>query len=176
MTDLLFETERTRVRPWRLAEAPRLFDLLGRWEVVQWLGDDPRVLASEDEARERIGTWANGHRAGSPYGCWAVEVTETGVPAGSVILRPLPNGDGEVEIGWHFHPDSHGKGLAAEAAAGLLAEGFATGLAEIFALTHPTNEPSMKLCRRLGMTDLGVLTRWYPAPSQVFRITKAEHG
>lgn len=176
MNDVLFETDRTRVRPWRLAEAPRLYDLLGRWDVVKWLGDDPKVLTSEDEARDRIGAWAEGHRAGSAHGCWAVEVSATGVPGGSVILKPLPNGDGEVEIGWHFHPDSQGKGLAAEAAKGLLAKGFAEGLDEIFALTHPTNEASRKLCWRIGMTDLGVMTRWYPGPSQIFRITKAEHA
>lgn len=176
MTDLLYETERIRLRPWRLSEAPRLYDLLGRWDVVKWLGDDPKVLASEDEARDRIRAWAEAHRTGSAYGCWAVEVKATGVSAGSVILKPLPNGAGEVEIGWHFHPDSQGKGLAAEAATGMLSKGFAEGLDEIFALTHQTNEPSKKLCLRIGMTDLGVMTRWYPGPSQVFRITKTEHG
>jgi hypothetical protein len=26
------------------------------------------------------------------------------IPAGSVLLGPLPDGHGEVEVGWQFHP------------------------------------------------------------------------
>ena len=36
-------------------------------------------------------------------------------------------GPGEVEIGWHLHPDSHGHGYATEAAELLLARGFEAG-------------------------------------------------
>ena len=42
------ETPRLRLRPWRPAEAPRLFDILSRLEVVRWLGDQgPIVMASQ---------------------------------------------------------------------------------------------------------------------------------
>jgi hypothetical protein len=51
------------------------------------------------------------------------------VVAGTVILVPLPDGDGEFEVGWHFHPDSWEKGLVTEAADAALSWAWAHGLA-----------------------------------------------
>ena len=76
------------------------------------------------------------------FGAWAVVECATDIPAGTVLLKPLPDGAGEIEIGWHFHPDSWGRGLATEAARALLARGFALGLAEIWAVTGPLNQRS----------------------------------
>ena len=90
------------------------------------------------------------------------------VPAGSVLLKRLPNGGGEIEIGWHLHPDSWGRGLATEAAAALLAHGFANGLEEVWAVTHLDNDRSVAVCRKIGMRLLGITNRWYPGPSLMF--------
>jgi hypothetical protein len=81
---------------------------------------------------------------------WAVVERATGVPAGTVLLKPLPDGAGEIEIGWHLHPDSWGRGLATEAAQPLLARGFAHGLEEIWAVTDPENRRSARVCEKLG--------------------------
>ncbi len=81
-----------------------------------------------------------------------------------------------MEVGWHLHPDSHGKGYATEAAALVLERGFANGLPEIHAVTHLDNHPSQAVCRRLGMSDLGVVERWYDDPSRAFRLTRQEHA
>ena len=45
------------------------------------------------------------------------------VAAGTVLLKPVltPDARGEIEIGWHLHPDRWGHGLATEAAAAILA-------------------------------------------------------
>jgi len=171
---VVFETERTLVRLWRDDEADRMFDIQRRWEVAQWLGDDPKVMQDRSEAVTSIARWRE-RFADLRFGLWAVEEKATGVTAGSVLLVPLPNGDGEIEVGWHLHPDAWGRGLASEAGSGALAKGFADGLDEVFAITHLTNSRSQRVCRRLGMTDLGVFTdRWYRGESQVFRITLAE--
>lgn len=170
-----FETDRTIARPWRDEEADRLYDILSRWEVAKWLGTDAKPMADRDEAAKSIVTWRRRRKKDPRIGCWAIEVKSTGIVAGSVILNPLPNGDGEIEIGWHFHPDSWGKGLAREAAAGLLAKAFADGLPEVWALTHTTNEPSQKVCRAIGMVDQGVFhDRWYEGESQIYRISRDE--
>ena len=172
---ILFQTERTRVRLWRADEADRLFDMLRRWEVAQWLGDDPKVMADRAEAVERIARWHDRFIADPRYGSWAVEGTATGVVAGTVPLVPVPNGDGEVEVGWHFHPDSWQRGLATEAASGALRKGFTDGLDEIYAITHTTNDPSQRVCQRIGMRDLGIFhDRWYEGASQIFRVTRTE--
>lgn len=173
--DVVFETERTVVRQWRESEADRVLDILGRWEVARWLGNDPQPLHSRDEAVERIQRWRERYAEGPRFGCWAVEEKANGVAAGSVVLAPLPNGSGEVEIGWHFHPDSWGRGLASESARGALAKGFTDGLDEIYALTHLDNEASKRVCRAIGMRDVGVIhDRWYPGASQLFRIRRTE--
>lgn len=169
------ETDRLILRAWRPDEAPRLLDLLGRLEVTRWLGDGtPWVMADLDEARRTIDRYAE-RSATPPIGVWAVEVCEIGRVAGSVMLLPLPRSEaGEVEIAWHLHPDSWGHGYATEAAAALLVHGFAHGLSEIFAVTHLGNDASGRVCGRLGMTDEGVVRKWYDIDMQLYRITCEE--
>ena len=173
----MLHTDRLTIRPWRDDDAPRLLDILGRPEVMRWLGDgEPEPLRDLDEALAKIARFRE-RSTTPPLGGWAVEVTGTDVVAGSVLLLTLPNAEaGEVEIGWWLHPDSQGRGYAVEAADAVLADGFGHGLTEIHALTHTDNHPSMGVCRRLGMRDLGVVEQWYDGPSQLFRITAAEHA
>jgi RimJ/RimL family protein N-acetyltransferase len=169
------ETERLVIRPWRHEEAERLLDILGRIEVMKWLGDGEPVLVTElDEAHARIDRY-NTERDDPPLGMWAVERKADGVVVGTVLLLTLPNAEhGEVEIGWHLHPDSWGFGYASEAARGVLSHGFAAGLPEIIAVAHLTNDPSIAVMRRIGMTDRGVVETWYDEPSRCFAITAEE--
>jgi RimJ/RimL family protein N-acetyltransferase len=110
------ETKRILIRPWRRAEADRLFDMLSRVEVVRWFSTPPKPWQHRKDAVAFIERWAASPAADPRFGTWAAVERRSGIPAGSVILRPLPDGDREVEIAWHFHPDSWGKGLASEAA------------------------------------------------------------
>ena len=47
------------------------------------------------------------------------------------------------------------------------------GLPEILAVTHLDNYPSQAVARRIGMTDQGVVEKWYDGPSQLFRTRRA---
>jgi RimJ/RimL family protein N-acetyltransferase len=154
-TEIVAETERLLIRPWRLEEADRLFDLLGRIEVVRWLGRPARPMAQLDEAVSRIERWATELAADPRFGAWAAVERSSEVPAGTMLLKPLPDGEGEVEIGWHFHPDSWGKGLASASGAAVLARGFASGHEEVWAVTDLDNHASVAVCRRIGMRLLG---------------------
>ncbi len=164
------ETERLTLRGWRTEDAERLLDILGRTEVMRWLGDGPTVVLTEiEEARARIVRW-NDLSQTPPLGCWAVERTADGVLIGAVLLLTLPNAvAGEVEIGWWLHPDAWGRGYATEAARAVMAHGFAAGLPEILAVTHLANEPSMNVCRKLEMSYAGVVHEWYDADLHLFR-------
>jgi RimJ/RimL family protein N-acetyltransferase len=94
------------------------------------------------------------------------------VVAGSILLVPLPEPSaGEVEVGWHLHPDSWGHGYATEGARGAIAHGFASGLREIYAVVRPDNERSLAVCRRLGLEPLGLTNRWYDTELEAFRIS-----
>lgn len=172
---MAFETERLVIRAWRQDDAPRVLDIRSRIEVVRWLGTvEPVLMENLVVASEHIRQW--NARENPPCGYWAIEVKGSGVVAGAVLLQPLPHGDGEVEIGWHLHPDCHGHGYATEAAAAVLRRGFEGGLPEIFALTDEDNQPSRAVCARLGMTDVGRVRKWYEGESRLFRMTAEEYA
>jgi RimJ/RimL family protein N-acetyltransferase len=163
---MVIRTDRLVIRPWRVEEADRYVEINRRPEVMRWF--PPRPPIERDEAINRIERNAAQLAADSRLGRWAVVDQSTGVPAGTLILQRLPDGDGELEIGWHLHPDSWGQGFASEAAAAVLARAFANGFAEVWAVTHPENHRSAAVCRRIGMQLLGVTHRWYHEPSQMF--------
>ncbi|MGN6752013.1 MAG: GNAT family N-acetyltransferase [Intrasporangium sp.] len=175
MTPSALETDRLTLRGWSHDEAPRLLDMLGRKDVTQWLGDgEPWIMADLEEAHRTIDRYAE-RSATPPIGIWAVEVRDTGQVAGSVMLLPLPRSEaGEVEIAWHLHPDSWGRGYATEAALALLEYGFRSGLSEVLAVTHVGNDASARVCGRLGMRDEGVVRKWYDVDMQLYRITGQE--
>ena len=164
--DHIITTERLLIRPWRLEETDRFFDIHRRLEVARWLSGIP--MREPQEAVERLGRYKAQLAADSRFGAWAVVERTRDVPAGSVLLKPLANGNGEIEIGWHLHPDSWGRGIATEAATALLAHGFANSVDEVWAVTHLDNNRSIAVCRKIGMRLLGITTRWYPGPSLMF--------
>ena len=83
-------------------------------------------------------------------------------------MVPLPDGDGEYEVGWHFHPDSWGQGLATESARAALAWAFSHGLSEVFAVVRPDNDKSLAVCRRLPMDALGPTSKYYGSELELF--------
>ncbi len=168
--EVLFETDRCRMRNWKATDAERMLDIYSQWKVARWLGAEPRAMETLDEAHRLIERWAE--RSGDGFsGLWAVERKTDGVVAGTVLLVPLPDGDGEFEVGWHFHPDSWGQGLASESARAALDWGAGHGLDEVFAVVRPDNAASIAVCHRLGMEPLGLTTKYYKAELELFRIS-----
>jgi RimJ/RimL family protein N-acetyltransferase len=170
--DVGFATERLVARSWSLADAEAFFDIYRRWEVARWLGAAPQAMETLDEAEARITRWAEANLASDVEGRWAVECREGGRPLGTVLLVRLPGGDGELEVGWHFHPDAWGHGFATEAASGALDWAFSHGLDEVYAVVRPDNERSIAVCERLGMEGLGRTTRYYESELELFRVRR----
>jgi len=168
--EVVFETERTEVRRWRDDEAARVLDIYSRWEVARWLGAQPRVLETEEQALATIGRWGSVCDEDPIGGIWAVERKDDAVVIGTVLLVELDGGDGEYEVGWHFHPEVWGRGYASESARGALALGWEAGLDEIFAVVKPGNDASVAVCRRIGMGHLGRSTKYYESELELFRI------
>jgi len=169
---VIFETDRLVVRDWADSDGDRVFDIYRRWEVSRWLGADPKVMPDRDAASRVIERW-NARNQDPVHGIWAVQEKDSGTVAGTVLLVPLPetaDSKGEIEVGWHFHPDSWGRGLATESARGAIAHGFKAGLGEIYAVVRPDNGPSLAVCHRLGMRPLGLTSRWYGAELESFVI------
>jgi RimJ/RimL family protein N-acetyltransferase len=159
-------TDRLQLRPWTTspADLARLTDLYSRAEISRWVGGTPSVPPAELVAR-----WGQVHALDDRYGCWAIERADSTV-AGTVLFKPLPDGVGEVEVGWHLHPDSWGHGYATEAGRAVIDRGFAAGVPEVYAVVRPGNHASMAVCARLGMERIGRFRRWYDVELETFRL------
>ena len=160
-------TARLRLRAWTTepGDLARLADLYGRTEVTRWLGGPPSCAVEELVER-----WQRVHELNGLHGCWAIDPGAGVPPAGTVLLKPLPGGVGEVEVGWHLHPDCWGRGYATEAGRAVIDRGFAAGLPEVYAVVRPGNRASVAVCSRLGMRPLGRLRRWYDVELDAFRL------
>lgn len=172
------ETSRLLLRPYGHGDDARVLDILSRTEVIRWLGNPPFVpMPDLGAAHAWIDRW---HAREDMPGDWAraVEVKETGVVAGTVLVAPLErvNGGyaGEHEVGWHLHPDSVGHGYATEAAEAVVGRVLAE-MDELWCGMYPDNEPSAEVARRVGLPELGVLPDpWYGGESRMFRVTREE--
>ena len=167
-----FETSRLLLRPYAAGDAGFVFDLYSRWEVQRFLGLEPRVMQDPAEAAARIEAWT-GLDDGT-CGVWAVGDKATGQLAGSLLLKSIPASapdlppSGDIEIGWHFHPDSWGRGYAAEAAAAILRHGLRRGLPRIVAVINPENGASRRVCEKIGLHPHGLTGRYYNATCELF--------
>lgn len=169
------ETDRLVLRPYNEGDAARVLDIHSRMEVIKWLSNPPFVpMADLDAARDWVARWAETRTNNPQLGCWAIEVKDTEIVAGSALLAFLPESD-LIQVGWHLHPDSSGHGYATEAARAVLAEGFGSGIDEIWANMYPDNAPSAGVCLRLGMPDLGIRDDpWYGEQSRMFLMNKQQ--
>ena len=149
-------TSRLRLRAYRDEDAAFLFDMYERPEVLRYLTS--ARLADHEEASEAVR--ARKRLDADPVlGWWLVTVAD-GTPTGTILLVHS-RGTAEVEIGWHQHPDHDGNGYTTEAAAAVLTHTFTRGVESVIALTTALNKPSQRVCRRLGMQDLGMTDRYY---------------
>jgi ribosomal-protein-alanine N-acetyltransferase len=99
-------------------------------------------------------TWAE-----RGYGPWALQRRDTATFVGYVGLWPVPaelpvrdRRDPCAEVGWRLGAPHWGNGFATEAAAHALQLAWTLGLAEVVSFTAATNDRSVAVMRRLGMT------------------------
>lgn len=138
-------TARLVLRPLAASDRQKLYAIFRDPYVRRYLWDaalvslatvDEVIAASEASFRERgVGLWCAAEPGGETIGF-----------AG---LRPLEGG--ELELIYGFLPEHWGRGLASEASRAVLAAGFETGLARIWARTDVENKASERVMRRLGM-------------------------
>ncbi len=171
----MIETSRLTLRPFVADDADFMFELFRRPEVARWSGEGI-PMTHRDEAVARIGRQPE--RKGSHPAAAILLATDrtSATPYGLVMLVPIPSSEGagrdDMEIGWHFHPDAWGNGYATEAATAIVERAFAVEIPELWAVTDPANGPSQAVCRRLGMTDLGLRDDWYDRELRAFRLRR----
>ena len=171
-------TDRLSLRRFTLDDVDFTFDMYSRWEVQRYIGREPRVIADRAEAAERVARYAALEHP--VHGVWVITDRTDGQPFGVLLLKPLPASgpqtpllpSGEIEIGWHLHPDAWGHGYASEAARAVLDHAFASGLPRVLAVTHPDNRASQAVARRIGMHDEGSTSDYYNTTCELFRIDR----
>ncbi|PZS25370.1 MAG: GNAT family N-acetyltransferase [Pseudonocardiales bacterium] len=168
----VFTTGRLAVRQWRSDDAEAAYEIYRHWEVTRWLGSAPTPVTSVDQMRERVTRWMAPPPIGQDpaFGFWALTLRARTAPIGAVLLKPLPPGQSEIEIGWHLRPDQWGHGYATEAGTAAAERGFAAGLDAVYAVVRTDNERSMATARRIGMTHLGQTDDYYDAHLELFRL------
>jgi RimJ/RimL family protein N-acetyltransferase len=126
------------------------------------------------EIRIRIERWSQ-PTDDPTYGVWAVEeLSQPDRPIGSVLLRPLPPDEEDVEVGWHLHPTVWGRGYATEIGRAAARRAFDTGIDEVFAIVRPGNERSSQVARRLGMEYVGRTDKYWGLHAELFRLRPAD--
>jgi RimJ/RimL family protein N-acetyltransferase len=166
--DPVLATDRLIARPWTLDEADlaAAYDIYSRPEVARWIGGP----VEPEEIRVRIERWSQ-PTTDPTYGVWAIEErTEPDRAVGSVMLRPLPPDEEDVEIAWHLHPSLWGRGYATEIGRAAAQRAFETGIEEVFAIVRPGNARSSAVARRLGMEYVGRTEKYYGLHAELFRL------
>ena len=155
MTNLVqLETERLRLRQWRQSDREPFAALNADTRVMEHF-PAPLNCAESDEMAARCERLI-GERG---WGFWAAELKQTGAFIGFVGLHVPPANmpcSPCVEIGWRLAHAHWQRGYASEAARHALRFAFETlTLPEIVAFTTPSNQRSLAVMARLGMTAAG---------------------
>ena len=147
--ELPLRTERLVLRLHRPDDAEPLRAYYGDPDVVRYVPFDPWDDASTPthmtKRLTRTGLTSEAHGLG-------LVAEHDGRVVGDVMLWTSETEQRVAEVGWAFHPDVAGQGLATEAAGALLDVAFDVyGLHRVSAQLDPRNTASARLCERLGM-------------------------
>jgi RimJ/RimL family protein N-acetyltransferase len=148
MRHLPLLTERLALRPLREDDLEPLARLLGDPEAMRHF---PRPRTREESrvwiARNQERYTVDGH------GLWAVERRADGAFLGDCgLVKQRPEGEPEIEVGYHFAREHWGQGYATEAAGACVRLAFEVlRVPRVIALIRPENEASARVARRLGL-------------------------
>lgn len=183
---LEFETERLKIRAWRVEDAEEAFEMYGDPEVARYLTGTPEESVESQRANlsKIIAAYS---RMDMGLGSFPVFKRRTGSLVGAVLLKPLPRSTDleswrtfrdnpeavpqvhEIEIGWHLRRSEWGHGYATESAVRMMDYGLTeVGLPEIYAILYKENTASAAVAERLGMRPLGATDRFYGIEAQLY--------
>lgn len=149
----VLETARLTLRRLTLDDAEFMLGLLNEPAFIANIGDKGvRTLA---EARQFLLTGALASYERHGFGHYLVELTQGRLPIGTcgLIHREFIN---EIDVGFALLPAFWSQGLAAEAAAAVMAYGHTQlGIKRIVAVVSPGNVASIRVLEKLGLRYAG---------------------
>lgn len=153
MREQLFKTERLFFSSWTEADDQLAERLWGNQEVTRFITKEARLsqkqvlqrLASEIESQKKFG-----------FQYWPIFLREDALFVGCCGLHMYDKKNQIAELGVHLLPSAWGKGLAMEAANGVIDYATQeTTLIMLFAGHHPDNHASGNLLKKLGFKFQG---------------------
>ncbi|MBC8136491.1 MAG: N-acetyltransferase family protein [Fibrella sp.] len=144
------------IRPVELRDAEPLRAIYN-WAVARTtatMGTEPRSPGEQIE-------WMEKHN-GLPYPALVAEDADGGQVVGYASLSCYIPREGyrhTAEVSVYVHCDWHGLGIGSALLSSLLVEADRRGFVSLLALITDDNEPSLRLHRRYGFTDAGILHR-----------------
>lgn len=150
---MLLETDRLRIRDWRIEDAEAAHRIYGDPEVMRYVGSG---VPNDSIEKTRLGLRrAIARDANQPLGFWAAELKDSGELIGGALLKYLPD-HSDVEVGYHLGQQWWGQGYATEIAQALVRYGFETvGLEKIVGVTYPENIASQRVLEKAGLIHMG---------------------
>lgn len=149
----MIETERLEIREYTLNDAPFIFKLMNSDGWLKNIGDRNIYTVADAEAYLKKNYMSSYELHG--FGPFLVTLKETGEPIGSAGLYKRNNLE-NPDIGFAFLPEFANKGYAFESAKAVMDYAFQTlKLKKILGFTLPENTSSIKLLKKLGLSEIG---------------------
>jgi RimJ/RimL family protein N-acetyltransferase len=151
------DAELRALEPWHAGEFTEFLEG-ARPHLAPWL-PWATTIADEAGAREFLQRYADRHAAddGHIFGIWLGDRL-----VGGALFRVFDVAFGVAELGVWLAPDAQGRGLMTTSVRHLIAWAFERGVHRIEWHCTPSNERSIAVARRLGMTREGVLRSAFP--------------
>lgn len=146
---IALETDRLIIRNFTPDDWQQLQELAIEYRASKWAQYEDPWPTSEQEVKGMAGWFASGD------GYLAACLKDTGKLIGLVAIEWRKEQEGQVHnLGYVFHPGYHGQGYATEACRAAIAYLFEQLAADgILTGTHPDNEDSVGLLKRLGFRE-----------------------
>jgi aminoglycoside 6'-N-acetyltransferase len=157
-------TDRLVVRSFRAGDEADVFAYRSLPDVVRYIPGGPKT---PEQVADLVAERATAGRVDATLRICTLAVELEGRVVGDVLihLNSLHGADDQqVEIGWVFHPDFSGRGLATEAARAIVGAAFGDlGVHRVWAQLEPRNTASARICERLGMRREGLFEQasWF---------------
>lgn len=170
MAPSILETERLILRPFTLADAPRVQELAGAFQVADTTGHMPHPYLIGD-AEVWIQSHADEYQA-TRASTFALTLRTDGTVTGAIGLHPSPPNQ-RAEMGYWIGVTYWGQGYATEAARAVLKYAFETlELNRVYASHFPRNPASGRVMQKAGMRPEGILrqhfVRWTEPENLVY--------
>ena len=175
--DIVFETPRLRVRPWRESDAEALFRYASEPEVGERAGWPPHE-SIEDSIKVIREVFSNGHT-------FAMELKETGEAIGCIgyydhAESNIRIGEEDAEIGYWIGKPYWNQGLGTEALRGMVdwcfnKMGFYTLWSDYF-VDNPASGRVMEKCGFRDTGDVNWLSHLYKGDERPVKIMRLDYA